>query len=89
MDTTGKKRILYKIKIKGPPDHFTALWNGNISILQSEKDETLLLCQFLDQVALRGFMDQLWNLNFTILTVKRIENMDSDLSLIPKKGRKK
>ena len=88
MEITDKKRTLYKIKIQGPPDHFTALWNGNISILRSEKDETLLACQLLDQAALRGFLNQLWNLNFTILTVEGIENMDDDFSLFPEKGSK-
>ncbi len=86
--TTDEKRTLYKIKVQGPLDHFTALWNGDINILRSEEDETLLTCHLLDQAALRGFLNQLWNLNFTILTVERIENMDDDISLFPEKGRK-
>jgi hypothetical protein len=74
MEINVEKRTLYKIKIQGPLDNFSAIWNGNISILCSEKDKTLLACQLLDQAALRGFLNQLWNLNFTILTVERIEN---------------
>lgn len=74
MATTGEKRTLYKIKIQGPLDHFSAVWDGDIRILGAEKDETLLACQLLDQAALRGFLNQLWNLNFTILSVERIEN---------------
>ncbi len=88
MATAGETRTLYKIKIQGPPDHFTALWNDDVSILRSEKDETLLACQLHDQAALRGFLNQLWNLNFTILTVERIENLDDDYSISPEQGSK-
>jgi hypothetical protein len=88
METTDGKRTLYKIKIQGPLDHFSSVWNGDISILHSEEDETLLACQLLDQAALRGFLNQLWNLNFTILTVERIENMDGEISPFPEKGGK-
>ncbi len=88
METTKEKRTLYKIKIQGPPDHFTALWKSDINILRSEKDETLLVCRLLDQAALRGFLNQLWNLNFTILTVERIENLDDDYSISPEQGSK-
>ncbi len=72
METTDEKRTLYKVKIQGPVDHFTDLWNGDIRILCCAKDETLLTCHFLDQSALRGFLNHLWDLNFTILTVERI-----------------
>jgi hypothetical protein len=47
-------------------------WFGNFSVHTLENDGTLLIGQFADQSALRGFLDQLWNLNFTILSVERI-----------------
>ncbi len=81
MESTGEMQTLFMIKIQEPPDHFTALWNGDIDILRCEKDETLLVCRLLDQAALRGFLNQLWNLNFTILAMERIEATDDDFSL--------
>ncbi len=88
METTGEKPTLYKIKIQGPSGCYTDLWNNDICILSSEKDGTLLVCQVLDQAALCSFLHRLWNLNLTILTVERIEDLDYNFSLLPEMGRK-
>ncbi len=48
-------------------------WFGGVSILSSEKDETVLVGEFADQAALRGLLEQLWNLNYTLLSVEQIE----------------
>jgi hypothetical protein len=64
----------YRIKIKGVPNHSLADWLGNIKVIPQEHGETLLVGQFADQTALRGLLDQLWNLNFSILYLERIEN---------------
>ncbi len=87
METTGEQRTTYKIKIQGPSDHLANLWKGDIRILRSENDVTLLVCQLLDQAALRGFLNHLWDLNFTILIVERVDNTGGDFSLSPGKGR--
>jgi len=63
----------YHIKIKGAPDQFISDWYSGITIIPQENAETLLVGQFTDQPALRGFLEQLWNLNFTILSFQRIE----------------
>jgi len=49
-------------------------WFETITVISQENNETLLIGQFIDQAALRGLLDQLWNLNFTILYLERIEN---------------
>lgn len=64
----------YHIRLKEALDRSTIDWFGEISITPQENGETLLAGQFADQPALRGFMDQLWNLNFTVLYLERIEN---------------
>lgn len=64
----------YRIRLKGVPDHSDTDWFGNLTILPQENGDTLLIGPFADQAALRGFLDQLWNLNFTILSVERIED---------------
>ncbi len=65
---------LYRIRLKGLLDRSTMNWFGGIAIIPQEKGETLLEGRFIDQAALRGFLEQLWNLNFTILLVERVDN---------------
>lgn len=48
-------------------------WFGDITVKPEANGETLLIGEFPDQPALRGFLDQLWNLNFTVLSVDRVE----------------
>ncbi len=64
----------YRIRIKGVLDHTVADWFGDMIITSQANGQTLLVAQFADQPALRGFLDQLWNLNFTVLSLERIEN---------------
>jgi hypothetical protein len=65
---------VYRIRIKGVPDHSLVDWLGELQVLPQEHGETLLVGKFPDQPALRGLVDQLWNLNFTVLEVERIED---------------
>ena len=55
-------------------DRHFADWLNNLTILPQVNGETLLIGTFTDQPALRGFLDQLWNLNVTVITVERIED---------------
>ena len=64
----------YRIRIKGILDSSFADWLGEISLIPQENNETLLIGKFADQAALRGLLDQLWNLNFTILYLERMDN---------------
>jgi hypothetical protein len=64
----------YRIRVKETLDcHFTN-WLDNLTLLPQDNGETLLIGTFIDQSALRGFLDQLWNVNITVITVERIEN---------------
>jgi hypothetical protein len=64
----------YRIRIKETLDHHFADWLDEMLVLPQENGETLLINTFPDQPALRGFLDQLWNLNITVITVERVEN---------------
>ena len=64
---------LYRIRLKGVLNHPIVDWFNDITIIPQENGETLLVGQFADQPALRGLLDQLWNLNLTILAVEKIE----------------
>jgi len=66
--------ITYRIRVKGTLDRHFADWLGDLTLIPQENGETLLVGSFTDQPALRGFLDQLWNLNITVITVERIEN---------------
>jgi hypothetical protein len=64
----------YRILVDETLDrHFTD-WYGDLTILPQEKGKTILIGCFADQPALRGFLEQLWNLNITVINVERIEN---------------
>ena len=64
----------YRILVKETLDHPFANWYGDLTIMPGENGETLLIGSFADQPALRGFLEQLWNLNITVITIERIEN---------------
>jgi hypothetical protein len=69
-----KQSNTYRIRVKETLDRHFADWLGNLNLTPQENGETLLVGTFTDQAALRGFLDQLWNLNITVITVERIEN---------------
>jgi len=71
---TTRQRDIYQIRIKGRLDRRFADWFECLTIISLEKSETLLEGVFADQPALRGCLEQLWNLNFTILSVERIDH---------------
>ncbi len=64
----------YRIRVKETLDLHFKDWLGNITMIPQENGETILVSTFPDQPALRGFIDQLWNLNITVIKVERIEN---------------
>lgn len=74
---TIPQNITYRIRIKEALNHSVVDWFGNITVTSQENGETLLVGQFADQSALRGLMDRLWNLNFTILYLEKIEPVNS------------
>jgi hypothetical protein len=75
-NTTGLG-FTYHIRIKETLDRSPVHWFGNITVIPQDNGETLLRGKFADQPALRGLVDQLWNLNFTVLYLERIENGDA------------
>ncbi len=64
----------YRIRVKETLGSNFANWLDDLTFIPQENGETLLVACFTDQSALRGFLDQLWNLNITVITVERIEN---------------
>ena len=74
----SQEKAAYKIQLQGKINPSLMEWFGDLIIQPQENNETLLVGQFADQAALRGFLDQLWNLNFTILSVERIRDQPKE-----------
>lgn len=70
----SKHGNIYQIKVKETLKPGSTNWFGDMTVTPQENGTTLLSGRFADQPALRGFLDQLWNLNFTILYLERVEN---------------
>lgn len=64
---------IYRVRVKGVLGRPIADWLGDLTITPVKNGETLLVGRFADQSALRGLLEQLWNLNLTILAVDKIE----------------
>jgi hypothetical protein len=64
--------VCYKIRVEGQLDASWAEWLGDMRITH-EGDSTVLAGRLADQVALRGLLGQLWDLNLSIIEVTRVE----------------
>lgn len=62
----------YHIRVRETLDPQYSDWLGDLTLVPQENGETLLVGIFSDQAALRGLLEQLWNLNITIIAVERI-----------------
>lgn len=67
------KEDIYQIKVKGALDSSWSEWFSGMTILPAEDENgglfTILSGTFLDQAALRGVMNKLWDLNVTLIAV--------------------
>jgi hypothetical protein len=68
---------IYHIRVRETLDPQFSGWLEDLTLVPQENGETLLVGTFADQPALRGFLEQLWNLNITIISVERIEKNES------------
>lgn len=66
---------IYRVKVKETLNRSIANLVGDVAILPQENGETVLVGSFIDQPALRGLLDRLWNLNITILSVERVDDL--------------
>jgi hypothetical protein len=64
----------FRILVKETLDNHFADWLTDLAVIPQENGNTFLIATFTDQPALRGFLEELWNLNITVISVERIEN---------------
>ena len=73
--TTGLSRVNfdgYEIRIKDHLETYWFEWFKDWSITNLENGEVLLRGSRVDQSALHGALNKIWNLNLTLLSVTRV-----------------
>jgi hypothetical protein len=73
------ERTGYKIRIQGELDEQWLSWfNGGTILLGKDREggqSTTLLVSVPDQAKLRGILNQIWDLNLTVISIIRIEGI--------------
>ncbi|OQY18769.1 MAG: hypothetical protein B6I34_10300 [Anaerolineaceae bacterium 4572_32.1] len=68
--TAGRK--VYRIRVEGKLDEGWSDWFDGMTVT-FESDTTTLTGTVADQAALRGILTKIWDLNLTLISVKRVE----------------
>jgi hypothetical protein len=72
----------YCIRVKERLDHHITDYFTDLTLTPLDDGKTLLVGPFVDQSALRGLLNQLWNLNITVISVDKVENENQQESRI-------
>ena len=77
MTQNPQAQPVYQIRLAGEIDPAWAAWLNGFTIQQESVQPavTCLTGEIVDQARLRGILNQLWDLNRTILSVIRLEEM--------------
>ncbi len=71
------QRAVYEIQVRGELDQGWRQWFNGLAITFSHTSDqssvTTLTGPVADQAALRGMLCKLWDLNLTLISVRRIE----------------
>jgi hypothetical protein len=69
---------VYQIKVQGILDEKWCAWFNGMAIAHETDSDgaslTILTGAIIDQARLRGILDGMWNLNLTVVSVKRIKS---------------
>lgn len=76
-DQESDRPEVYRIKVQGRLGETWSKWFDDMAITLEKTGDgstlTTLTGPVVDQVALRGILDKIWNLNLTLIHVSRIE----------------
>jgi hypothetical protein len=68
---------IYQIKVQGKLNEQWADWLEGVTISHDQTSKEALVSTLtgpvVDQAALRGIMNRLWDLNVTLLSIKRLD----------------
>lgn len=76
MSDASDKRWTYRITVQGRLDESWSRWFNGLTIECTSTDDsaiTTLTGPVVDQPALRGILNKLWDLNLILISVTRIE----------------
>jgi hypothetical protein len=73
------ERIVYEIRVKGRLDMDWVAWFSGVTITNMGEEEILLSGELPDQSALHGLLAQIRDLNLTLISVQRVENLEKGL----------
>lgn len=62
----------YEICVQGRLDARWSDWFNGLSVTETGDGETLIKGVVADQVALRGILEKIWNLNLVLVSVRRL-----------------
>jgi hypothetical protein len=68
-----KTPISYQIQVQGHFDHVLVAWFAPLGIVNEANGEATLTGSIRDQAELYGILLKLYNLNFTLIAVQRIQ----------------
>jgi len=75
--TYNHPRAIYEIQVQGVLDRGWENWFNGLAVTLTYTSEqpptTTLIGSVADQAALRGMLCKLWDLNLTLISVRRIE----------------
>ena len=76
-DLEKTKESRYQVEIKEKLDESWAEWFNDCELEYRSDDRsnpsTLITVEIIDKAALHGLLTKIWNLNLTVLSVKRID----------------
>ena len=80
--TDNDPGVIYEIQVQGELDRGWEEWLSGLSVTHTYAGEqactTTLTGPVADQSALRGILCKVWDLNLTLISVRRIEQEEKD-----------
>jgi len=77
MNTANRQRAIYEIQVQGELDPGWKEWFDELAVTTgyagARRPTTTLLGPVADQAALRGMLCKLWDLNLTLISVRRVD----------------
>jgi hypothetical protein len=78
-EESGEQKV-FQIKVKGVLDQSWSDWFNGMKITYEFENEITTLTGVVDQARLRGILSKIWDLNLTLISLRRIEGNSKDVS---------
>ena len=69
---TGGPSLMYQIRVQGRLEARWSDWFNGFAII-CDDEQTVLTGPVVDQAALRGLLNKIWDLNLTLISLNRVE----------------